>query len=108
MERTNKIHTKLKKNDLVEIICGKDKGKQGKILKIDQEKGRAVVQGLNMVKKTRRKRSQNDQGGIIEIEAPLNISNVMIVCKKCGPTRIAYKIKEADKIRVCRKCGEVL
>lgn len=108
MERTNKIHTKLKKNDLVEIICGKDKGKQGKILKIDQDKGRAVVQGLNMVKKTRRKRSQTDQGGIIEIEAPIHLSNVMIVCKKCGPTRIGYKIKEADKIRVCRKCGEVL
>lgn len=108
MEQNQKIHTKLKKNDLVEIITGKDRGKQGKILKIDREKGRVVVQGLNMVKKARRKRSQTDQGGIIELEAPLHISNVMIVCKKCGPTRIGYKITHAEKIRVCRKCGEAL
>ena len=108
MEQNQKIHTKLKKDDLVEIICGKDRGKQGKILKIDREKGRVIVQGLNMVKKARRKRSQTDQGGIIEIEAPLHISNVMIVCKKCGPTRIGYKIKDDAKIRVCRKCGEAL
>jgi large subunit ribosomal protein L24 len=55
-----------------------------------------------------RKKSQQDRGGIVEIEAPIHISNVMIVCKKCGPTRIGYKIDGSKKIRVCRKCGEAL
>ena len=61
-----------------------------------------------MVKKAMKKRKQTDQGGIIEIEAPIDLSNVMIVCKKCGPTRIGYKISGETKQRVCRKCGEAL
>ena len=67
-----------------------------------------LVSGVNIVKKAMRKKSQQDQGGIAEIEAPLNISNVAIVCKKCGPTRIGYKIDGDKKIRVCRKCGDAL
>jgi len=102
------VKTKLKKDDLVQVISGKEKGKQGKIVRIDREKGRAIVQGVNMVKKAMKKRNQNDRGGIVEIEAPLHVSNVMIVCKKCGPTRIGYKIDGAAKKRVCRKCGEAL
>ena len=69
---------------------------------------RVVVSGVNIVKKAMKKRSQQDQGGIAEIEAPLNISNVAIVCKKCGPTKIGYKIDGDKKVRVCRKCGDVL
>ena len=61
-----------------------------------------------MVKKAMRKKGQNDRGGIVEIEAPLQLSNLMIICKKCGPTRIGYKIDGDDKERVCRKCGEAL
>lgn len=99
---------KIKKGDKVVVIAGKDKGKQGKIVRIDREKGRAIVAGVNMVKKAMKKRNQNDRGGIVEIEAPLHVSNVMIVCKKCGPTRIGYKIDGAAKKRVCRKCGEAL
>jgi large subunit ribosomal protein L24 len=99
---------RLRKNDTVEVIAGKDKGKQGKIVKIDREKDRAVVQGINMVKKAVKKRKQTDRGGIVEVEAAIHVSNVMIVCKKCGPTRIAYKLAGDEKIRVCRKCGEVL
>lgn len=102
------IKFKLRKDDLVEVIAGKDKGKQGKIVKIDQVKARAIVSGVNMVKKAMKKRKQNDRGGIVDIEAPLAISNVMIVCKKCGPTRIGYKISDGKKTRVCRKCGEAL
>ena len=102
------IKFKLRKDDLVQVIAGKDKGKQGKIVRIDREKGRAIVAGVNMVKKAMKKRNQNDRGGIVEIEAPLHVSNVMIVCKKCGPTRIGYKIDGAAKKRVCRKCGEAL
>jgi large subunit ribosomal protein L24 len=99
---------KLKKEDTVEIITGKDKGKRGRILKILQDKDRVVVEGANMVKKTKKRKSQQDRGGIVEVEAALHSSNVMIVCKKCGPTRIGYKIEGDNKTRVCRKCGEAL
>ncbi len=100
--------SKLRKEDQVQVIAGKDKGKQGKIIKIDREKGRAIVAGVNMVKKAMKKRKQTDRGGISEIEAPIQISNVMIVCRKCGPTRIGYKIDGDAKKRVCLKCGEAL
>ncbi|HOX17261.1 MAG TPA: 50S ribosomal protein L24 [Spirochaetales bacterium] len=105
---TTTVKFKLRKDDLVQVIAGKDKGKQGKIVRIDREKGRAIVQGVNMVKKAMKKRKQNDRGGIVEIEAALHISNMMIVCRKCGPTRIGYKIEGDAKKRVCRKCGEAL
>lgn len=103
-----RIKTKLKKDDLVQVISGKERGKQGKIVVVDHDKGRAIVQGVNMVKKAMKKKSQNDRGGIIEIEAPVRLCNMMIVCKKCGPTRIGYKIEGDAKKRVCRKCGEAL
>jgi large subunit ribosomal protein L24 len=99
---------KLKKEDTVEIIVGKDKGKRGRILKILRDKDRVVVEGANIVKKAKKRRNQQDRGGIIEIEAALHISNVAIVCKKCGPTKIGYKIDGENKTRVCRKCGEAL
>jgi large subunit ribosomal protein L24 len=99
---------KLKKDDTVKIIAGKDKGKTGKVLKVNREKGRVIVQGLNMVKKSMKPKSQNDKGGIIDIEAALDASNVMIVCKKCGPTRIGIKVDGEEKTRICRKCGERL
>jgi len=105
-EITNK--TKLKKDDLVRVISGREKGKQGKIVRIDAAKGRAIVQGLNMVKKAMKKRSQNDRGGIVEIEAPIRLCNVMAICKKCGPTRLGFKMEGDAKKRVCRKCGEAL
>ena len=99
---------KLRKEDTVEIIAGKDKGKRGRILKILREKDRVVVEGVNIVKKAQKRRRQQDRGGIIELEAALHSSNVMIVCRKCGPTRIGYKVEGDDKIRMCRKCGEAL
>jgi large subunit ribosomal protein L24 len=99
---------KLKKEDTVQIIAGKDKGKRGRILKILREKDRVVVEGINIVKKAQKRRNQQDRGGIAEIEAAIHASNMMIVCKKCGPTRIGYKIDGETKTRVCRKCGEAL
>ncbi len=104
----NNAKLKLRKDDLVQVITGKDRGKQGKIIRIDRDKGRAIVAGVNMVKKAMRKKNQNDRGGIVEIEAALQLSNLMIICKKCGPTRIGYKITGENKARVCRKCGEAL
>ena len=104
MEKKFKIH----KDDTVQVIAGKDKGKTGNVVRVLPAKNAVIVSGINIVKKAMRKRSQQDQGGIAEIEAPLNISNVAIVCKKCGPTRIGYKLDGDKKVRVCRKCGEKL
>ena len=99
---------KIRKDDTVQVIAGKDKGKRGAGVRVIAKKDSVIVSGINMVKKAMRKRSQQDQGGIAEIEAPLNISNVAIVCKKCGPTKIGFKIDGDKKTRVCRKCGEAL
>ena len=102
----NKV--KIRKDDLVEVIAGKDKGKRGNVVRVNGDEGKVIVSGVNLVKKAMKKRSQQDRGGISEVEAPLHISNVAIVCKKCGPTRIGYKIDGDKKIRVCRKCGETV
>ena len=99
---------KIRKEDQVEIIAGKDKGKRGNVIRVVRDKDRVIVAGCNIVKKAMKKRSQQDRGGIAEIEAPLHISNVAIVCKKCGPTKIGYKIDGDKKTRVCRKCGDTL
>ena len=104
MNKKFKIH----KDDTVQVIAGKDKGKRGTIVSVLTKKDAVIVSGINIVKKAMRKRSQQDQGGIVEVEAPLHISNVALVCKKCGPTRVGYKIDGDKKIRVCRKCGEAL
>ncbi|MCP4683755.1 MAG: 50S ribosomal protein L24 [Desulfobacterales bacterium] len=102
-----KKHPKIKKNDKVIVIAGKEKGKLGAVLKVDSAKRRIIIEKVNVVKK-HAKPTQTNQGGIIEKEAPLNISNVMIVCNKCAePTRIGKRILEdGSKIRVCKKCGE--
>ncbi|MBP3709143.1 MAG: 50S ribosomal protein L24 [Treponema sp.] len=100
---------RVKKNDSVEVLVGKDKGKRGTVVRVIPKKERVVVSGVNIVKKAMRARSQQEQGGIIEIEAPLHISNVGIVCKKCGhPVRVGYKFEGDKKLRFCRKCGETL
>ena len=99
---------KIRKDDLVEVIAGKDKGKRGTIARVITKKERVVVSGVNIVKKAMKKRNPQDQGGIVEIEAPIHVSNVAIVCKKCGATRVGYKIDGDKKIRICRKCGDAL
>ncbi len=105
-----KKRPKIKKNDKVIVIAGKEKGKIGAVLKVDAEKRRVIVEKINMVKKHARPGPQTAQGGIIEKEAPLHISNVMIVCNKCTEaTRIGHrKLEDGTKIRVCKKCGESL
>lgn len=104
----NKLH--VKKGDLVEIIAGKDKGKRGKILRALPDENRVIVEGANKVKKHQRPTQQNPQGGILEIEAPIHVSNVMLVCKDCKqPSRMGKKILEdGTKVRYCKKCGKVV
>ena len=100
---------KIHKDDTVQVLAGKDKGKQGKVVSVITKKDAVIVSGVNMVKKAMKRRSQQDAGGIAEIEAPIHISNVGIVCKKCNrPVKIGYKLDGDKKIRVCRKCGEAL
>ena len=104
MNKKFKIH----KDDTVQVIAGKDKGKTGTVARVLTKKDAVIVTGVNIAKKAMKKRSQQDQGGIVDVEAPLHISNVALVCKKCGVTRAGYKIDGDKKIRVCRKCGEAL
>ena len=101
----DKARIKLRKNDTVRVIAGREKGKTGRIVRIDREKMRAVVEGLNMVKKAMKQKKQNQKGGITSVEAPLPVGKLMIMCKKCGPTRIGYLVETNAKKRVCRKCG---
>jgi large subunit ribosomal protein L24 len=103
-----KMKTRIKKDDTVKVLTGKEKGKTGRVLKIDRVSGRVIVQGLNMVKKAAKKKSQQDKGGIIEIEAPLHISNIAMTAKGGQVTKIGYKFENGKKIRFARKTGEVL
>ncbi|MFZ7124687.1 MAG: 50S ribosomal protein L24 [Desulfobacterales bacterium] len=102
--------SRLKKDDKVKIIAGKDKGKIGKIMKINKKKGRVLVENINIVKRHQRPSAQNRQGGIIESEAPIHWSNVMLMCNKCmTPVRISMKILEdGKKVRICNKCNELI
>ncbi len=104
------MKTFLKKNDMVIALTGKDKGKQGKVLKILKDDGKVLVEKLNIVKKHLRPTQANPQGGIIEKEMPISISNVALFCKKCERgVRIGKKILEdGSKVRYCKKCGEIL
>lgn len=108
MQKSKNIKYKLKKNDQIKIIAGKNIGSTGRILKVDKSNGTVIIEGRNMVKKAMRQSKQNQKGGIIEVEAPIKISNVMILCKKCGPTRIGIQFKDDQKMRICKKCGEEL
>lgn len=104
----HKMH--LKKDDLVFVIAGKEKGKQGKVLKINYKKGTAIVEKINFVKRHMRPNTQNRLGGIIEKEAPLYFSKLMVVCDRCNkPVRVKHKLLETGKSkRVCGKCGELI
>lgn len=96
---------KIKKNDQVLIIAGKDKGKKGKVLRVFSASEKIIVENINLVKKHHRPKRQGEKGQVIEIPKPLHVSNVKLICPKCGaPTRIGYKVAEAGKFRVCKKC----
>ena len=104
---------KIKKNDKVEIIAGKDKGKKGKVLQVFTDKKRVSVEGLNLLIKHVKPSQKGEKGQRIEFPAPLNISNLMIICPSCSKaTRLSYKIiKKEDKnkkVRVCKKCKEII
>ncbi len=109
MKGLEKKKTYLRKNDRVMVMAGKDKGKVGRIKMIDLKKYRAIVEGAQIVKR-HTKPGPRTSGGIIEKEAPIHISNLMLICPKCtDPVRIGKKILEdGSKVRVCKKCGEAI
>ncbi len=100
----------IKKNDTVKVIAGKDKGKSGKVLRLIPKKDRVIVEKINMVKRHMKPSQQSRQGGILEKEAPIHISNLMLICSKCtDPTRVGYKVLDDNrKVRYCKKCEEVI
>ena len=101
---------KIKKDDQVMVISGKDKNKKGKVLVADPKNGKVVVEGVNMATKHKKPRSQTQTGGIIKQEIAINASKVMLVCPNCSAaTRVGYKIlDDGTKVRYCKKCSETL
>jgi large subunit ribosomal protein L24 len=99
---------KIRRDDTVQVMTGKDRGKRGKVLAIQTDTGRARVQGANIVKRHLKPGRQARQAGIVEQEAPIQISNLMLVCSKCDrPTRVGHRfLADGTKVRVCKKCDE--
>ncbi|MEJ2473343.1 MAG: 50S ribosomal protein L24 [Desulfobacterales bacterium] len=106
----NATKCRIKKDDKVKVIAGKDKGKIGKVLKVIRKKNRVLVENVNMVKRHAKPSAQNRQGGIIEGEAPIHWSNLMLMCSKCmAPTRIKIQLlDDGKKVRACSKCDEII
>ncbi len=101
---------KIRKNDTVLVITGKDKGKKGKVRFAYPKDKRVIVEGINFIKKHSRARGQVRQAGTIEREAPVHVSNVMLLCSKCNhPTRVGFRfLEDGRKVRICRSCHEVI
>jgi len=101
---------KIKKNDTVYVISGKEKGKTGKVLQVSKDKNRVLVQGVNFVKKHTRQTRQDKPGGILQKESPLHISNLMFQCPRCSkPSKLAAKfLDDGSKVRICNSCEEMV
>ncbi|MFC2060573.1 50S ribosomal protein L24 [Chloroflexota bacterium] len=100
----------IRKNDTVLVIVGKDRGKKGKVRFAYPKNERLLIEGINFIKRHTRARGQARQAGIIEAEAPIDVSNVMLLCNKCNqPTRVGFRfLGDGRKVRICRSCREVI
>jgi large subunit ribosomal protein L24 len=113
-DKREPVRIQLKKNDQVKVIAGRDKGKTGRVLSVDPETGRILVEHVNMIKRhTKKNPAKQIAGGIAEREASIAVSNVMILCGKCGAVRIRHHVVavaggKSRRTRVCHKCGQVL
>jgi len=104
-----RVHSDIRRNDTVKVVTGRDKGKQGRVLRVMPEEGKVLVEHVMMVKKHVRPNPQrNVKGGIAEQESPISISNVMLLCGECGPVRVGHEVRSERKARVCKKCGTTL
>ena len=100
---------RIKKGDMVMVISGDDKGREGKVIKVMPKKQAVLVEGLNIQKKHQKPKREGEKGQIVEKPGPIHISNVKLVCSRCGKaTRVSRKIVEGKKHRVCKKCGQVI
>ncbi|NQU73363.1 MAG: 50S ribosomal protein L24 [Candidatus Omnitrophica bacterium] len=101
---------KIRKNDTIKVLAGKDKGKTGKVLHVFPKNNRAVVEGVNFIKRHTRKTQNDQQGGIVEKESPIHVSNLVLLCKACNrPTRVgATKLGDGTKTRFCKRCKEII
>ena len=106
----NSEKTHIRRDDKVKVLTGKDRGKIGKVLKVIRKENRVVVENINKVKRHQKPNFKNPQGGIVEAEAPIHLSNVQLMCNHClNPVRIKMKVLEdGKKVRVCRKCNETI
>lgn len=101
---------KIKKNDVIYVLSGKDKGKTGKVFRMVPSKGRALVEGVNYVKKHARKTKNDQQGGIVHMESAISISNIALLCKRCNkPARVGINVlADGSHSRFCKRCKEVI
>ncbi|NQT90971.1 MAG: 50S ribosomal protein L24 [Candidatus Omnitrophica bacterium] len=101
---------KIRKNDNVKVLAGKDKGKTGKVLKIIPAKNKAIVEGVNFIKKHARKSQENPQGSIVQKERPVSVSSLAVICTRCNKsTRIGHsKLTDGNKVRFCKICKETI
>jgi large subunit ribosomal protein L24 len=100
---------KIKKGDRVKVLTGKDRGKEGEVMRAIPSKNKVIVEGVNMVKKNQAQTRATMQGGIIDKDMPIPVANVALVCSACGATRVGFKFDDAGrKVRVCKKCGSEL
>jgi large subunit ribosomal protein L24 len=98
---------KIKKNDATLIISGKDRGKKGKVLEAFPVERKVVVEGINIVRKHQRPKKEGEKGQIVELPKPISVSNVKLICPKCGQaTRVGYRLTQEGKERICKKCGQ--
>jgi large subunit ribosomal protein L24 len=104
------VKSKIRKNDMVMVVAGKERGKTGKVMRVLPDAGRVVIERLNMVKRHSKPRGATSPGGIIEKEAALQLSNVMFFCERCNaPVRLGVKLaQDGERARICRRCGEAV
>lgn len=110
MDKTSPGMWHIRKDDFVQVITGRDRGKRGKVLRVYTDGGRIVVEKIHMLKRHTRPTRLTQQGGIIEREGKIHVSNVMVVCTRCDrPVRVGKKVLEnGKKVRVCRRCGDAI
>jgi large subunit ribosomal protein L24 len=97
---------KIKKGDRVRVLTGKDRGKEGEVMRALPKEGKVIVDGVNVAKKHQKATRATMQGGIIDKDMPIPVANVAIICNRCGPTRVGYRFDpDGTKIRICKKCG---
>jgi len=103
------LNMKIRKNDTIKIIAGKDKGKTGKVLNVFPKKNKILIEGLNLYKKHIRPKREGEKGEIVLVPRAINVSNVMLVCPSCNKTtRVSFRFEGGTKIRICKKCGVVI